>query len=971
MIKFRFVLGILLCISWASGLAQQPTWQWTKRWGCNTAYSGNTWEQTELVHKLKDSRGNQYLLLYITGDTFYYDDYRYKFFIRGGDGYALCKIKPDGDLAWAKIISHNKKSKASLQNFRNLTSIPLYFGVDENEIIFSGISNLNCGGPSCATIFYIDQDTALNDGIEFTIIYDSLGNAKKKFVNKPNTQGRSAAVGFFPNTKLFYLYDFVDSTATNRILYQGNYLTKGEYYITLDSNMNYHSFSLMTKKKFTTWFEDSTDAVNLTSPYSFMTKIAQFNEKVILFSERGFDPNQNIPRFIAIEDDTLRQYHPTELRSVAIFSCFNSLGQRLWTKFHFGNDLSFGANFCRFVQDGSEVFISLMSHNETSTYDNVIVKNSTAGSWPYDTAIFTYFKIDSNGNFLWKDSTYHSDQVLFSKGDVNSMHKLVWQSEVISQGGFTDDDWVQVNKKEYRNKAKPSIVNVKYTKSVVGAYGKGTQTLIDTTIDAQREVYVSHVVVDPFDNIYLHGVKRQHGTLWNNDSTLIIHLGTYRDNFIVKLGCSPLASSFRLIDSMNKRTIKVKYNGITADTVFYQWGDGSSSSITLPDTQIVTKTYGNTLDSVYIMAITKNSCLQYDTFGRWFVFCKDSQKFQTVQFCDSFLKLSIDPSPRFSFLQWSDGSVLSSKTINQTTTMTGVYKYPNGCQYRDSFYIKKYVSPVLQKNTSTLNCIRQPISLSVFNSDATAYLWNTGQVSSNIAVQSKGTYSVQINHPCGTFRDSFYIQDTYKIKYDTTRITQCTGFKWFDSLYATSGDYQRVWKNNLGCDSFIRKLSLKIGLNDKVRLEQGIYFTALQDSVSYQWYSCNPWRKIANETKRKFTTTSKSTYAVVLDDGKGCKDTSDCIALYSSGLTPALHIEEWLVYPNPARNYIFIESPTNNLKIIKLYDLLGQEILSVDVQYQNGKNQIDIGQISNGLYIIKVLDRSGEVIYSKKLIINK
>ena len=189
-------------------------------------------------------------------------------------------------------------------------------------------------------------------------------------------------------------------------------------------------------------------------------------------------------------------------------------------------------------------------------------------------------------------------------------------------------------------------------------------------------------------------------------------------------------------------------------------------------------------------------------------------------------------------------------------------------------------------------------------------------------------------------------------KTNTINFQSCTPYKWNDSTYSKAGTYTRLFKTTNQCDSFV-SLNLKIGLNDKINLTNGINYTSQQDSVSYQWYRCNPWRRITNETKRTFTTFTKGSYAVVLDNGKGCKDTSDCIALYSSGFATTIDAMT-RIYPNPFNSNLTIELDKFHYEInIKIYDLTGRQILNNN--YLNRDTiELDLKFVSKGTYYLQI-----------------
>jgi len=55
------------------------------------------------------------------------------------------------------------------------------------------------------------------------------------------------------------------------------------------------------------------------------------------------------------------------------------------------------------------------------------------------------------------------------------------------------------------------------------------------------------------------------------------------------------------------------------------------------------------------------------------------------------------------------------------------------------------------------------------------------------------------------------------------------------------------------------------------------------------------------------------------------------------------------IYPNPASNYLYVNSSMHNELRFDLYDLAGQLVLS-----GNANEKINLSEINNGLYLIRV-----------------
>jgi hypothetical protein len=80
-----------------------------------------------------------------------------------------------------------------------------------------------------------------------------------------------------------------------------------------------------------------------------------------------------------------------------------------------------------------------------------------------------------------------------------------------------------------------------------------------------------------------------------------------------------------------------------------------------------------------------------------------------------------------------------------------------------------------------------------------------------------------------------------------------------------------------------------------------------------------------------------------------------------SNYDEAYHVN---IYPNPANNFIIIESKSNSDQIFKLIDVSGRVVLSGGIKE---KEEIKLESISSGFYIIEILSNNQSV--KKKIII--
>ena len=127
---------------------------------------------------------------------------------------------------------------------------------------------------------------------------------------------------------------------------------------------------------------------------------------------------------------------------------------------------------------------------------------------------------------------------------------------------------------------------------------------------------------------------------------------------------------------------------------------------------------------------------------------------------------------------------------------------------------------------------------------------------------------------------------------------------------------------------------------------------------TYQWDDSN------NQTTETATDLQEGTYTVIVTDSLGCVqiasvDISDLSAISdfeNSGIN---------IYPNPTNGLLNIENIRNSE--IYIYNILGEKVAYHSVK--NDNTTIDLSNLSNGTYLIKLITKEGT--YSKQIFLNK
>ncbi len=206
----------------------------------------------------------------------------------------------------------------------------------------------------------------------------------------------------------------------------------------------------------------------------------------------------------------------------------------------------------------------------------------------------------------------------------------------------------------------------------------------------------------------------------------------------------------------------------------------------------------------------------------------------------------------------------------------------------------------------------------------------------------------------------------------------CIGpFLWNDQTYSTSGLYTQTFQTSNGCDSIVN-LDLTINNNDfnpSLTANQQIFLTppfAVQflnttsniGNYNFTWYWGDGTSTSSNNPTVFHQYLNNGLYSITLlatNIATGCVDStyySDFI-FTTGGQSDLLEIsnESMSIYPNPTNSDIIIEITKS---------LIGEKYIITDFSgriikegvFQNSKQKIELGNFSNGIYIIRIKNQN-------------
>jgi hypothetical protein len=78
-----------------------------------------------------------------------------------------------------------------------------------------------------------------------------------------------------------------------------------------------------------------------------------------------------------------------------------------------------------------------------------------------------------------------------------------------------------------------------------------------------------------------------------------------------------------------------------------------------------------------------------------------------------------------------------------------------------------------------------------------------------------------------------------------------------------------------------------------------------------------------------------------------------------------------MLHPNPASDYVEVVSQKWTVgSVVEMYNLLGQQVFP-SIEMSNDGLRLDVRDLSEGIYLLQMRDKSGSVIKTEKLVISR
>lgn len=181
-----------------------------------------------------------------------------------------------------------------------------------------------------------------------------------------------------------------------------------------------------------------------------------------------------------------------------------------------------------------------------------------------------------------------------------------------------------------------------------------------------------------------------------------------------------------------------------------------------------------------------------------------------------------------------------------------------------------------------------------------------------------------------------------------------------DTLYkvGSTGSYELYVTTTDLCQDISANTAVRVNALPKPAITHNGNTLSTGTQVSYQWNKDG--QSISGATSQSYTLTDRNaTYTVTVTDSNGCAATSD--GYNPSTSITAVQKEDISIYPNPAKDVLYINAPAATK--VAIYSMDGKTLLQ-----QDNTGSIDLKPLAAGVYTVKVTNTEGVVITIRKIV---
>ena len=314
--------------------------------------------------------------------------------------------------------------------------------------------------------------------------------------------------------------------------------------------------------------------------------------------------------------------------------------------------------------------------------------------------------------------------------------------------------------------------------------------------------------------------------------------------------------------------------------------------------------------------------------------------------CDSIitLNLTINPPTTSGFIQTACESY--------TWAQNGMTYLTSG-SYNDTIPNAFGCDSIITLNLT----INMPTSSSVTEVACGSYPW----AQNGVTYWVSGTYYDTIPNANVNGCDSIITLNLTinPITASTQTESACDSYTWNanGTTYTSSGQFTHAMQSVAGCDSVVTLNLTIVPTPTAMATDDGLGTLTGSGGNPVQWIDCSNNTAIAGATSTTFVPTVNGTYAIVVGNGIGCSDTSDCVLVdyLSLGENTAISAA---IFPNPATDEVKITFTGASAWLI-IRDAQGK---IVQTQTIENDSVVSLAAVQTGVYFFELITEHGKAV---------
>ncbi len=323
---------------------------------------------------------------------------------------------------------------------------------------------------------------------------------------------------------------------------------------------------------------------------------------------------------------------------------------------------------------------------------------------------------------------------------------------------------------------------------------------------------------------------------------------------------------------------------------------------------------------------------------------------------------------------WSNGATSQSIVVSQDGNF--MVEVSNQCgTYSDEINLEIITIQQILPELATL-CEGETLLLDAGN-NGSSYLWSTGSMTQTSLINTPGTYQVTITNICESSVHTVEI-DLFEMNLDLggnqavcegSELILDAGHPGSEFTWSTGEQTQTIAVNSAGfysvtlthpCATLTDEVEIDLKPSPSVEFEVDSIITSdpsvllepsINGAIVYNWST--------GDITETILVQQTGTYNITVTNEYGCDSDATIFVGVSVGISGVDLTKYVVIYPNPTKGSLFIDTEKIQLREIAVYSSIGELIQTLD--HLDGRARFETSRLAEGTYFLKIQTVQGDL----------